>query len=53
MKDVIKPIIVLLMVNVIVLTVWTVIDHLHRETAVVTQDTFDRYTETYGIWPGA
>jgi hypothetical protein len=47
--DVIKPMIALVMINVIVLTFWTVIDPLHRETVVVTQDPFDRNTETYGI----
>lgn len=47
--DVIKPMVALLMINIIVLIVWTVIDPLHRETIVVTQDPFDRNTETYGI----
>ncbi len=47
--DVIKPMIVLLMVNVIVLAVWTVIDPLHCETIIVTRDPFNPNTETYGI----
>ena len=47
--DVMKPMILLLMVNVIVSTVWTVIDLLHRETVIVTRDPFNHNTETYGI----
>jgi len=47
--DVIKPMVALLMMNIIVLIVWTVIGPLHRETVVVTKDPFDRNTETYGI----
>lgn len=47
--DVIKPMIALLMMNIIILTVWTVIDPLRRETVVVAHDQFDRNVETYGI----
>jgi len=48
-RDVIKPMLMLLMLNTIVLTVWTVIDPLHRETVSVDKDTFFRDIETYGI----
>jgi hypothetical protein len=47
--DVIKPMVALLLINIIVLTVWTGIDPLHRETVVVDQDQFERDVETYGI----
>lgn len=47
--DVIKPMVALLILNVIVLTVWTVTDPLVRETIVVSKDTFDRNVETYGV----
>ena len=47
--DVMKPMAVLLMLNVIVLTVWTVIDPLQRNTIVVSVDRFDRDLETYGV----
>jgi hypothetical protein len=46
--DVIKPMIALLMLNIIILTVWTIKDPLRRETVVVRTDPFDRKTETYG-----
>lgn len=46
--DVMKPMIVLLLLNVIVLTVWTVVDPLSRKTVVVRQDEFSRDSETYG-----
>ena len=47
--DVIKPMIALLMLNAAVLTIWTVIDPLQRQTVVVTQDPFLRNVETYGV----
>ena len=47
--DVIKPMVVLLMLNVIVLTVWTVIDPLQRNTIVVSVDRIDRDLETFGV----
>lgn len=47
--DVIKPMVVLLIANVIVLTVWTVIDPLVRETIVVSEDAFNRHVETYSV----
>jgi hypothetical protein len=46
--DVIKPMVALLMLNIIILTVWTIEDPLGLETIVVTKDPFDRNTETYG-----
>jgi hypothetical protein len=39
---------VLLLLNVIVLAVWTAIDPLQRETVVISTDPFLRNTETYG-----
>lgn len=47
--DVIKPMVALLILNIIVLTVWTIIDPLRRKIVVVAEDPFDRNTETYGI----
>jgi len=47
--DVIKPMVVLLAINTIILTVWTIIDPLQRETVSVQKDVFDRDVETYGI----
>lgn len=47
--DVIKPMVVLLILNVIVLTVWSVIDPLVHETIVVSKDAFFRHVETYGV----
>mmetsp|Transcript_28701 Transcript_28701/g.53060 ORF Transcript_28701/g.53060 Transcript_28701/m.53060 type:complete len:899 (-) Transcript_28701:897-3593(-) len=47
--DVIKPMVTLLMLNAAVLTIWTVIDPLQRQTVVVTQDPFLRNVETYGV----
>jgi len=47
--DVMKPLVTLLMLNVVVLTVWTVIDPLQHQTILVTWDDFFRDTETYGI----
>jgi len=44
-----KSMLVLLMLNVAVLSVWTVIDPLHRRTVVLTQDPFLRHVETYGV----
>lgn len=49
--DVMKPMLVLLLLNIIVLTVWTVVDPLQRETVVVSQDEFLRDSETYGKSP--
>lgn len=46
--DVMKPMIVLLLVNIVILTVWTVVDPSQRETIVVAQDPFLRDIETYG-----
>ncbi|KAL7534423.1 hypothetical protein ACHAXR_007962 [Thalassiosira sp. AJA248-18] len=48
-RDVMKPMIVLLALNVIVLTVWTAVDPLQRKTKVVTEDPFGRPLETYGV----
>ena len=39
---------VLLVANVVVLSVWTAIDPLHRKTIVVIQDMFLRDVETQG-----
>mmetsp|Transcript_33075 Transcript_33075/g.69613 ORF Transcript_33075/g.69613 Transcript_33075/m.69613 type:complete len:271 (-) Transcript_33075:28-840(-) len=47
--DVIKPMIALLMLNIVVLSVWTAIDPLQRQTIVVTQDSFLRDVETFGV----
>ena len=47
--DVIKPIVALLMLNVIVLTAWTVIDPLQHNTKVVSVDPFGRELETLGV----
>lgn len=46
--DVMKPMVALLMINVVVLIVWTVVDPLQRKTTVVAQDSFLRDIETYG-----
>lgn len=46
--DVMKPMVALLFVNIVILTVFTVVDPLHRETVVVIQDPFSRDLETYG-----
>lgn len=43
-----KPMTALLFVNIVVLTVWTVIDPLYRDTVVVAEDHFFREVETYG-----
>jgi hypothetical protein len=45
-KDVMKPMIALLFVNIIVLVVWTVIDPLHVETTNIGFDEFDRTIES-------
>lgn len=45
--DIMKPMTILLMLNTIVLIVWTVIDPLQRETVTVDQDAFLRDIETY------
>ena len=47
--DVMKPMAVLLLINIIVLAVWTIIDPLYNELVVVEQDPFLRNVETYGI----
>lgn len=47
--DVMKPMVVLLVINVAVLTLWTVIDPLQRNTIVVSQDKFGRNVETFGV----
>jgi hypothetical protein len=44
--DVMKPMIALLFANIIVLTVWTIIDPRQVETDVVNVDQFDRTIET-------
>lgn len=46
--DVMKPMIALLMINVVVLTAWTVIDPYEHHTVIVLQDQFLRNVETYG-----
>ena len=46
--DVIKPMAALLLINIIVLTVWTIIDPFHHETVIVSLDPFLRESETYG-----
>lgn len=47
-RDVIKPMAALLSLNIIVLTVWTVVDPLHSEIEVLNTDAFGRPTETQG-----
>mmetsp|Transcript_18477 Transcript_18477/g.39971 ORF Transcript_18477/g.39971 Transcript_18477/m.39971 type:complete len:910 (+) Transcript_18477:305-3034(+) len=47
--DVMKPMTALLFLNIVVLTVWTVIDPLQREHIVVAQDAFLREIETYAV----
>ena len=47
--DVIKPMVALLMLNVIVLTACTVIDPLQHTTKVVSVDPFGRELETLGV----
>jgi len=47
--DVIRPMVALLVVNIVVLTTWSVIDPLQHETVIVSQDVFGRITETYGV----
>ena len=47
--DVFKPMVALLVLNIIILTVWTTKDPLSREIVVVTLDPFGRYTKTYGV----
>ena len=45
--DVMKPMAVLLFLNVVVLTCWTILDPLHSEAVVISQDQFLRDLETY------
>ena len=47
--DVMKPMFVLLALNIIVLAVWSAIDPLERKLVVVSQDPFLRNTETYSV----
>jgi len=47
--DVMKPMAVLLMLNIIVLTSWTVIDPITRQTSVILDDRFDRELETFSV----
>jgi hypothetical protein len=47
-RDVIKPMTALLFVNIVALTVCTVIDPMQCETIVVVEDPFFRELETYG-----
>ncbi len=44
--DVMKPMIALLFVNIIVLTVWTILDPLISETDITRSDIFDRTVES-------
>ena len=44
-----KPMVTLLLINIIVLALWTAIDPLKRETIVEEQDPFGRDVETYGM----
>lgn len=46
--DAMKPMVALLFVNIVILTVWTLIDHLQLETVVLSQDPFSRDFEMYG-----
>ena len=47
-RDVIKPMAALLSLNIIVLTVWTVVDPLRSEVEIVDTDVFGRPIETQG-----
>ena len=47
--DVMKPMVNLLLLNIIVLSIWTAADPLKHKTVVVTQDIFLRNSETYGM----
>mmetsp|Transcript_28510 Transcript_28510/g.60418 ORF Transcript_28510/g.60418 Transcript_28510/m.60418 type:complete len:308 (+) Transcript_28510:2113-3036(+) len=47
--DVVKPMVALLTINVIILTIWTIIDPLELRTVAVAQDSFFRDVETYSI----
>jgi len=47
--DVVKPMLTLLVLNIVVLVTWTLIDPLQRETVIISQDVFGRPTETYGV----
>lgn len=47
--DVVKPMIILLILNFIVLIVWTMVDPRQRTLVVVTKDPFGRNEETYGM----
>lgn len=44
-----KPMATLLLLNIVVLTVWSIIDPLEAKTVVVDKDKFDRNVETYGV----
>jgi len=48
-SDVMKPMVVLLLINIIILLVWSIIDPITHETIVVEQDPFGRSTNTYGV----
>jgi len=48
-RDVMKPMIALLSLNIIVLTVWTVIDPLEPEIIMSTQDRFGRPIDTHTV----
>ena len=48
-RDVMKPMVLILFLNIIVMTAWNTTDPLHRKTIVVNTDIFDRELETYPI----
>jgi len=48
-RDVMKPMIALLFLNIIVLSVWTALDPMQYKTIVMGKDRFDRPEETYGM----
>lgn len=46
--DVMKPMFTLLLINFVILIVWTVVDPIELETVVVIDDPFMRTVESYG-----